>query len=259
MTPDNADPLDGPESQGLTIGAPQAMQRREPTPMDLIAQAIALGPEGVAVVRELRAMQIEMENRNAEMAFQSAFKDLQSELPVIPKNGKNAQGQSYATYEDAVAHIRPIMTKHGFSTTVSEESISEHGIQFVLWLKHSLGHKEPTRRTFPNDKAAMNSSGKPIRPAIQDAGSTTKYAERYLLFQALGLVAEGEDTDGNSAKRVDDDEIKTLKSLCEKSGTSESAFLSMMVTGVAALDAIPKRDFHRLKTALETKIRAKKS
>lgn len=242
---------------GLEIPRVQALERREPTPMDLIAQAIALGPEGVVVVRELRAMQVEMEDREAERLFHAAFKEMQSELPVIKKNGKDANGKSYATYEDAVCNIRPILTKHGFSTTVTEDSISEHGILFVFWLKHDKGHKEATHRTFPLDKAALNSKGNPIRPAIQDAGSTTKYAERYLLFQALGIIAEGEDTDGNSVKRIDEEQIKTLRELCVKSNTTEAGFLEMMVTGVNSMDAILLRDFPRLKTALETKIRAK--
>lgn len=231
---------------------------QSPSIMQVIQQ-IASSPNAkdqIEVMKELLAMQERMEKNEAEKAFNVAFKEMQSELPVIPKRSKNAQGQPYATYEDAMKRLRPIMSKHGFASTVSEEGVNEHGVQFVLWLKHVQGHKEPTRRTFPTDKAATNSSGKAIRPAIQDAGSTTKYAERYLLFQALGLIAEGEDTDGDDAAPISADEVLALGVALDAVKADMPRFLKYM--RVTEISQILQRDLPKAYESIEQKRRTGK-
>ncbi len=58
--------------------------------------------------------------RQAERAFSVALAKLQPALPVIDENGAilGADGEpvaSYATWEDTVEAIRPILARHGFS------------------------------------------------------------------------------------------------------------------------------------------------
>lgn len=232
--------------------------QRSTSIVDVIREAVQDRSLDVTKMRELFELQKDFMKMQAEQAFAEAFNKLQAELPMVEKNGKNSKGQSFATYEDAMIVVGPLLAKHGFSVTVSEDgAITEYGIPFVLWLKHVQGHKEPTRRTFPMDKAAIGPKG-PIRGEIQDAGSTTTYARRYLLFQALNIVAKGEDADGENIRPIPPEFVFYLKSLMIGTGTSEENFLKVMANNTPRVEDILMRDYNRLKMALEAKGRLQK-
>lgn len=227
----------------------------QPTMLEIISNLVNQpGKVDVEALHRLLDFQERIEKRDAEREFVLAFNRLQSQLTPIAKNGKNAQGKPYATYEDAMRSVQPLLTENGFGVSIDEEEFTANGPRFALKLMHTAGHFTVTRRTFPMDTAATNREGKPVRPAIQDAGSTTQYAKRYLLFQALNLVAEGEDADGDRVSRISLDQATVLRDLIPATGMSEQRFLTM-IAGTSSIAEILARDFGRCKNALETRKR----
>ncbi len=209
--------------EGLTIHRGESLERREPSPRDLMAQAIALGPEGVAVVRELRAMQIEMEDRQAKQSFHEAMSRLQSKLPQIDKDG-TAKNSKFAKLESIDIIARPLFAEEGFSVAFDEEAHTDKTVTFLMTISRG-GHSESKRLTVPIDVASKNREGNSIRPAIQDAGSTVSYARRYLLKMHLNIIERDEDTDGPPPARITDDECKDLATMIQDTKSDLPRFL----------------------------------
>lgn len=234
-----------------------AIQKHEPTMLEIINSMVNTpGKVDVEALHRLLDFQERIEKRDAEREFILAFNRLQSQITPIGKNGKNAQGRPYATFEDAMRSVQPLLTDNGFAVSFDEEEVTAQGVRFAMKLMHTRGYFQVTRRTFPMDVGATNRDGRPIRPAIQDAGSTSSYAKRYLLFQALNLVATDEDTDGNSIAKINADEATVLRDLMRETNTSPEGLFSKIVTAEGnSIDNILARDFGRVKNALETKKR----
>ncbi len=209
--------------QGIERYAPGAVERREPSPRDLMAQAIALGPEGVAVVRELRQMQIEMEDRQAKQSFHEAMSRLQAKLPQIDKDGQ-AKNSKFAKLESIDIIARPLFAEEGFSVAFDEESHTEKTVTFLMIISRA-GHSESKRLTVPVDVASKNREGVSIRPAIQDAGSTVSYARRYLLKMHLNIIEKDEDTDGPPKPRISEQEALDLATLLQDTKSDVPRFL----------------------------------
>lgn len=250
------------EISGVPVVHESGVPAHQPTMLEIISNMVNTpGKVDVEALHRLLDFQERIEKRDAEREFIHAFNRLQAELPVIAKNGKNEKtGKSYVLFEDAMKALQPLLTTHGFTVSFDEEEVTPAGIRFVLKLKHTGGHSEFTRRTFPTDAAAKNRDGISIRPAIQDAGSTSQYAKRYLLFQALNLVATDDpDTDGESIAKISKDEATVLRDLLVETNTSLETFFGKIVTAEGnSVDNILARDYGRAKNALETKKREMK-
>ncbi len=138
-------------------------------------QAVVRGEvkaEHIAVMKELLAM-------DAERKFNSAFVALQSEMPtivatsVIPNRGK------YQRFEDIMEEIGPILTKHGFTVSFSQDT-KENRILETCTLSHSAGHSRAN--TF-----AVRAGGKADSDTQADCKASTT-AKRNALCNALNLV-----------------------------------------------------------------------
>ncbi len=245
--------------QGIERYAPGAVARPEPTVMQLMDRAMDLGAAGAEVIERLTRLRLELEDRQAKREFFTALRLLKREIPPIQANGKTDKGVPYMYYEDIMAVLQPLLDKHGFSKSFKESAITERGdVTFELHLTHDGGYKEVYPRTFPTDKAATNSNGKPIRSAIQDSGSTTSYAKRYLTVSTFDIVEKGSDTDGNSMTEISIDQATVLRDLIAETGTKEEVFLEM-IAGRPSIGKILTRDYDRCRKALEAKKRVKQS
>src|SRR6185369_9501642 len=84
-----------------------------------VIERAALNPDiDVQKMQALFELQERIMARHAEMAFSSAFAEMQSEIPAIAENGKiefSGKVQSrYALFEDINEVVKPILQKHGF-------------------------------------------------------------------------------------------------------------------------------------------------
>ena len=121
----------------------------------------------------------------------AALVTAQGQFPPIPKNRtvvveKKAGGSyefEYATLDAVIGAIRKPLADNGLGFMQAVE-----GKTIATMLFHKSGEWCETRLPMKgNDFGA------------QDQGSAMSYAKRYCLMAMLGIAAEGEDEDGNSA------------------------------------------------------------
>ncbi len=125
--------------------------------------------------------------------------------------------------------------------------------KFSAKLSHREGHFEIKYKTLQTDHAAKNRDGKPTRTGIQDDGSTSAYAARYLTKMHLDIAETDEDTDGNSAERITDNQAKDLAIAVQDVGMDKGRFFVFMKVG--DFDEILAADFKKALNAVETKRR----
>jgi hypothetical protein len=137
--------------------------------------------------------------REAEQAFAAALIQMQRRLPVLDEEGEvidetGAVKSTYATWEDVVEVIRPILFRYGFALSF-KPSVSPRGEPVVVgMLRHEAGHKEEAELVLPAD---MSGGKNPV----QAVGSSLSYGQRYVAKLLLNLASRrrDEDDDGRSA------------------------------------------------------------
>jgi hypothetical protein len=102
---------------------------------------------------------------------------------------KNAQanagqyGYAYATLDEVLGHVRPILAKNGLSIVQNIRN-DDTGIYITTTLLHASGeHLEFGPIAWP-----------PVSK-MQDFGAISSYGRRYSVMAALGIAAGGDDTD----------------------------------------------------------------
>lgn len=190
-------------------------------PLAQLASRTDIDPEKL---EKLLDIQIQWENRQRETAFMDAFSAFQEECPIIRKNKKvnyNKTNYSYATFDEMVYTIKPILTKHGLSFAF--DTAIENGMLIVKTIiTHRLGHSVTYRYTTEaiGDAGAANMT--------QKRKSALTYAKRASLENALGLATEGDDDDAQRAadRMASEELIKRVNDLIEITGVDMETFLS---------------------------------
>ncbi len=209
----------------------------------------------IDVIERMVALQERQEARQAQTAFFVALSALQAEIPLIHKGGRNNfTGSTYARREDLHSTLKPLLAKHGFAFSFNEESREGDLTKFSGKLSHKDGHAEIKYRTLQTDHAAKNRDGKPTRTGIQDDGSTTSYACRYLMKMHLDIAETDEDTDGNSAEKITKDQVLDLNSLIDELKMDKARFLVFM--GAGSLEDILATDWKKAMNAIDAKRRS---
>lgn len=220
-----------------------------------IARAASDPSVDVVKMQALYAMHKEMVAEQRAIAFDAALSRVQGQLPQFIKATK-AKNSMFTSLEDIDKITKPLLIAEGFSQTCSEESSTETTGTFVFTLSRE-GHAKSVRKTFSIDRAyKSNTSGAPIRPAIQDDGSTIHYATRYLLKMILGIVEKGADTDGEDHAAITADQVMDLTTMLTDAGANMAGFLKFM--GVESLQSILARDYRKAISAIDQKKRTAK-
>ena len=97
-----------------------------------------------------------MVSREAETKFNAALVKLQPKLPVLDERGEitgpdGAVRATYATWEDTVEAIGPILARHGFSLSFKPGRSPTGGLSVTGVLRHESGHKETAELALPAD------------------------------------------------------------------------------------------------------------
>jgi hypothetical protein len=139
--------------------------------------------------------------RETEQAFVRSLIQMQRRLPVLDELGEvtdesGAVKSTYASWEDTVETIRPILFRHGFALSF-RPGISARGEPMVVGvLRHEAGHKEEAELVLPADV----SGGK---NPVQAVGSSLSYGQRYVTKLLLNLASRKlDDDDGQLAGSV---------------------------------------------------------
>ena len=166
----------------------------------VIARAASDPTVDMDKLERLLDMQERIMNKQAETEFNSALAAMQAEIPSVAergaitgktKDGRDFKSGNYATYEDIVDVVRPIMNKFGFAISFSIEQ-SASSIVVVGELVHKGGHSKKTQMTLPHENSGSKN-------AVQAIGSSTSYGKRYVFCAMLNIATRGQDDDGYAA------------------------------------------------------------
>lgn len=182
-------------------------------------------------------------DRQAMMAYSAAMAAMQTELPSIEERGQTNNG-CYATLEDIVDTVRPIMQKHGFAVSFRIQT-QERGIQITGVLMHKDGHREETSMLLPADMSGNKN-------AVQAFGSSTSYGKRYVLCALLNITTRGQEDNGQTSTRAavkrvtafQAGQIQRLISQCP--ATTQEWFIGKYGAAVQ----VPQVDFDKLRASL---------
>lgn len=138
-------------------------------------QAVTSGTvkaEHIAVMKELLAM-------DAERKFNSAFVALQADMPVIVATSVIPNRGKYAKFEDIMATISSLLTRHGFTVSFSQD-FKENRILEICTLSHAAGHSR-------SNSFAVRAGGRADSDTQADCKASTT-AKRNALCNALNIV-----------------------------------------------------------------------
>lgn len=167
----------------------------------VISTAVENPKLDVKKMREIMDMQMEMMRFQAEIAYNSAMRDAQAEIPHIPANKYNDHTKSkYADLDAIDTIIKPIYIKHGFSVSFDTRKMENGDVKTMAYVRHTQGHKETHELHGALDMAGAK--GNANKTGIQATGSTVSYLQRYLTKLIFNVVIIGEDKDGNATTPV---------------------------------------------------------
>lgn len=172
-------------------GAPEPASHSDASAIIQVIERAAMNPDvDIDKMERLLQMQERVLDRQSSMDYNAAMAAMQTEMPSIAERGKTNNGK-YATLEDIVDTVRPIMQKHGLAVSFRVKTM-ERGIEVTGVLMHKGGYREETSMLLPADTSGSKN-------AVQAFGSSVSYGKRYVLCALLNITTRGEDDDGNSA------------------------------------------------------------
>jgi hypothetical protein len=177
----------------------------------------------------------QLKAREAEAAFNAALAKLQPKLPVIDENGAilGPDGEpvaTYATWEDTVDAIRPILARFGFSLSFRPGQSARGNPTVTGVLRHRGGHKEEGELELPPDLTGGKN-------AVQAVGSALSYGQRYVARMLLSLTSRGGDDDAGSSNRSHEAEDAIAEIDSAPDVTALSAWKRRSRPGLATLSA----------------------
>ena len=180
-----------------------AVQGQEPSIMSIIADMSKDPDSDVGKLEQLIALKERVEATEAKKAFTAAMfsfhqnpPKIMKRKPVYGKDRKLGPQYHYAEFSDVVAVVRPALLDAGIVATWASEPLGGGITSVTCVLRHKMGHEE--RSTMSGGPETGGSKN-----AIQGVGSADSYLRRYTLLSVTGLVAEGEDNDGEGGAKDD--------------------------------------------------------
>lgn len=186
-------------------------------------QQSQITPASVEVLKGMMDLYERNERRQAERDFAAALTALQGETirvqatkEVDVKNG--VPRYVFAAYEDIMAVVQPMLTKHGFSITFDTE-VGDQRLTSICNLTHSAGHSR-------SNKFAVRYGKPPGSSDAQGDMSTKSYAKRGALCDALNISIEHDDDARAEGGFITQEQADELRRLAKATNTSEVKFLA---------------------------------
>lgn len=145
----------------------------------------------VEKLERLMAMQERALAYTAKTEYYAAFAQMQGELPTVEEKGTSHNGK-FATHEDIVEAVRPVLQRHGFMLSFRTEFPTPASIKVTAVLAHKGGHAEHTEFISGADTSGSKN-------AIQALGSAQSYAQRYTTRALLNIASREHDDNGATA------------------------------------------------------------
>lgn len=172
-----------------------------------------------------------LEKKAAIEQFNASFAEMQSEMPVVPKNGKGHQNARYATLEDIVKTTKTHLAKFGFGLNWScSVDQKEKLVTITASLRHREGHSIENTGVYPFETSGSKN-------AIQSIGSAQTYGQRYTASALLGLAMGDADDDGKAASAsevITERQAENIRNRLEATNTDTVKFCEFF-----KIDAVP--------------------
>ena len=178
------------------VTRPAAPMAQAPTPMVLLQMAMDQGAD-LEKLTKLMDLQERWEANEAHKAFVAALAAFKAHPPVLEKNKTvdytskstgNRTTYKHATLDEVAIQIGEALAPHGLSFRWNVEQAGGR-VKVTCILQHAMGHSETVTMDGPLDDSGQKN-------AIQQAGSTVTYLERYTLLAITGMAVKDQDNDG---------------------------------------------------------------
>ena len=136
------------------------------------ASSKSIDKESLAVMERLIAI-------DAERKFNMAFVAMQAEMPVIVATSLIPNRGKYERFEDILRKVSPIMARHGFCVSFSQDVSADRIIE-TCKLMHSGGHSQ-------SNSFAVRAGGRADSDTQADCKASTT-AKRNAFCNALNIV-----------------------------------------------------------------------
>lgn len=179
-----------------------------------VIERAALNPNvDIDKLERLYAMRERALDREAEMAFNDAMRNAQSEIKGVVRKLENKQTNSkYADIAAVNNAVMPVATSHGFSISFGTADCPiERHMRITAMVSHSGGHSRNYQADIPADGEGLK--GNANKTATHAFGSTMTYGRRYLLLLIFNISTADDDGNGagGSDQIVTQDDIQELK------------------------------------------------
>jgi len=169
-----------------------------------------------------------------------------------PKQRKNSFAKfQYRNVEDITQAAKPLLEKHNLLLNISDDLYDVDGRLFV---KATATISDGETALSSTGYAELDSARKGMSME-QISGSASSYARKYALAGLLCLDAS-EDSDSHQARHtvqvITATQAKKLETLLTQTSSDKGKFLKWL--GVDAIKDVPKIDFVKAKTVLESKV-----
>jgi hypothetical protein len=169
-----------------------------------------------------------------------------------PKQRKNSFAKfQYRNVEDITQACKPLLEKHKLLLNISDDLYEVDGRLFV---KATATISDGETALASTGYAELDSSRKGMSME-QISGSASSYARKYALAGLLCLDAS-EDSDAHQARHtvqvITAAQAKKIEALLTQTGSDKDKFLKWL--GVDSIKDVPKIDFVKAKTVLESKV-----
>ncbi len=176
--------------QGATQQVAHASNSESDAMMAMISKAATDPSFDIEKLERLMQMKERMDNKQSQVAFNASMAAMQIDIPSVAERGKG-HNIVYATLEDILDVVRPIMHKHGFALSFKVDNTTD-SIKVTGVLMHQAGHDIETSMVLPSDTSGSKNK-------VQALGSSTSYGKRYVLCALLNIATRNEDDNGFAA------------------------------------------------------------
>ena len=245
------------EQPGLMTQTPDAPPPAvvQTDPMALIQSAVEAGQDP-ATLERLFDLHERIRAQQAKEACDAAVQAFQAECPQIRKAREGAHRVLYASYDDIMDVIRPLLNKHGLA--VDFDSQLEGGTLHMTCRVSGHGHTRESRASLPMPKEMKVND-------TQRMGAAISYGKRYTICNALNIVVTDEDRDGGNLQAdityMTDDQVFKLEVMLDaledrKPGTKGlfGQYLQS-VARVDSLSACPAKFLGEIQGKLQAKMK----
>ena len=138
------------------------------------------------------------EDRARALEFHLHFAEMQKEFKAVEKTeyAKDAKGNrlyAFAPLGTILEVYQPVITKHGFSFSFSQEAIEGPVGEKRHWMTISgYGHQERSYMDLPVMQATSFTN------ALQQRGVSATYGYRYVFCAGFGVILKDEDNDATT-------------------------------------------------------------